>query len=103
MLIRLIIKSGIERNLNSNLGSRSPAFKSQRAQSFLETIINPFVFLYNDGEWAKGQFGEEEFESLGLVVAGTNSKEFEIEILNLFDRVIFHKDTVYHTYLVEKT
>ncbi|MEK6934731.1 MAG: hypothetical protein AABW46_02525 [Nanoarchaeota archaeon] len=54
------------------------------------------------GHWAKSLFGQESFESTGIVIAGTNPQEFEKSILSLFDKVISSKDSVYHGHLVEK-
>ena len=54
------------------------------------------------GKWAKSLFGKEKFSDVGIVVAGTNSPEFEKSILRLFDKVISSKDAVYHGHLVSK-
>jgi len=54
------------------------------------------------GDWAKELFGREEFEPVGIVVAGTNPVEFEKKILGCFDEVISSKDSVYHAHLVKK-
>ena len=53
------------------------------------------------GSWAKGLFGKENFENIGIVLAGTNTK-VEKEILKLFDEVINSNDSVYHGHLVKK-
>lgn len=52
------------------------------------------------GAWAKAQFGAEQLSSVGIVIASTNTPEFERNILGLFDAVLFSKDTVYHTHRV---
>ncbi|MBI2672990.1 hypothetical protein HYX19_01910 [Candidatus Woesearchaeota archaeon] len=54
------------------------------------------------GKWAKDLFGKESFDSVGIVIAGTNSPKFERKILRLFDKVISSKDSVYHAHLVRK-
>ena len=54
------------------------------------------------GSWAKVLFGKENFSSVGIVIAGTNSEDFEKRILNYFDEVISSKDSVYHAHLVKK-
>lgn len=54
------------------------------------------------GKWAKRDFGREKIGETGIIIAGTAKPEFEKEVLNLFDRVISSKDSVYHEYLVEK-
>lgn len=54
------------------------------------------------GEWAKSLFGQESFERVGLVLAGTSHPKIEKQILSLFDKVISKKDAVYHAYLVEQ-
>ena len=54
------------------------------------------------GKWAENNFGQSKFSDVGIVVAGAVGEEFEKEILGLFDKVLFKKDSVYHTYLVEK-
>nr|MBI4157093.1 hypothetical protein [Candidatus Woesearchaeota archaeon] len=54
------------------------------------------------GKWAKRLFGQESFGDIGIVIAGTITKEFEKEILDLFDEVISSKDSAYHAHLVKK-
>src|SRR3989344_2351345 len=54
------------------------------------------------GKWAKRLFGQESFGDIGIVIAGTITKEFEKEILDLFDEIISSKDSVYHAHLVKK-
>lgn len=54
------------------------------------------------GKWAKGLFGEENFGSVGIVITGSSTIEFEKEILGMFDEVLYTKDSVYHSYLVRK-
>ncbi|HLC51774.1 MAG TPA: hypothetical protein VJI98_00850 [Candidatus Nanoarchaeia archaeon] len=51
------------------------------------------------GSWAKSLFNKENFSNVGIIVAGTNSPEFEQKILSYFERVIFSKDSVYHAHL----
>jgi len=54
------------------------------------------------GKWAKGLFGREKFNSIGIVVAGTNKQELEKKVLGMFDEVVSSKDSVYHAHLVKK-
>jgi len=54
------------------------------------------------GKWAKSLFGQETFEAVGIVVAGTNKQAFEKEILGFFDEVVSSKDSVFHAHLVKK-
>ena len=46
------------------------------------------------GKWAKGLFGREKFNSIGIVVAGTNKQELEKKVLGMFDEVVSSKDSV---------
>ncbi len=54
------------------------------------------------GSWAKSAFGRGQFNDVGIIVAGTNSLEFEKAILDMFDEVVSSKDRVYHAHLVRK-
>jgi len=54
------------------------------------------------GHWAKSLFGKDKIGSIGIVLAGTNKKEFEKKILSYFDKTLNFKDSVYHAYLARK-
>ncbi|MBD3319026.1 hypothetical protein GF342_03905 [Candidatus Woesearchaeota archaeon] len=54
------------------------------------------------GTWAKSLFGKDSFEDVGIILAGTNSPEFEQQVLGFFDEVVSSKDAVYHGHLVKK-
>ena len=54
------------------------------------------------GNWAKSAYGKESFAEVGIVIAGTNNREFEKKIIFKFDKLISSKDLVYHANLVEK-
>ena len=54
------------------------------------------------GKWAEGLFGRDSFGEVGIVISGSSTQEFEKKVLNLFDRVQFSKDSVYHAHLTEK-
>lgn len=54
------------------------------------------------GKWAKHLFDEETFGEVGIVIGGSNSQEFQDEILKNFDEVLSSKDKVYHGYLARK-
>src|SRR3989344_5188907 len=54
------------------------------------------------GHLAKSLFGKDKIGSIGVVLAGTNKKEFEKKILSYFDKTLNFKDSVYHAYLARK-
>jgi len=54
------------------------------------------------GSWAKSLFGKEKFDRVGIILAGTIKPKFERKFLNIFDKVISSKDSVYHGHLVKK-
>ena len=54
------------------------------------------------GKWAKNLFGKERLGEVGLVVAGSISPEREKELLKLFDKVVFTKESAFHAHMVKK-
>ena len=52
------------------------------------------------GAWAKSLFGREEFDSIGVIIAGTISIRREKAVLELGDELISSHDAAYHGHII---